>query len=304
MAESFGLAFAAARLTGLGMSQTARTSTHFHTPVSSFGVGVRQRTHLDDADDLLVLARMIEKAEVAQLHGFHVVAGDEIAHARPRLALLAARLLHLPGVLIRLRLEQPVGGPGPLRRRRRRRGLCLGFFGHGSESRVTRLRASRSGDAWLSHCDREQSGDQGVGQSPSAVGRRRGARGEPEITKRKRPREIAEPRPKSDQGRKGESKRIPPRKQVFQSANLRLHQGRSPCPVRFPSGNADAQGKRFWVCRGRPGLRLSCTGWQREPATTQLRDLNAASVEFFQAQRSCELCCAVVSKKGVPRCST
>jgi hypothetical protein len=39
MAESFGLAFAAARVTGFGMSQTARASTHFHTPVSSFGSG-------------------------------------------------------------------------------------------------------------------------------------------------------------------------------------------------------------------------------------------------------------------------
>ena len=112
MAASFGLALAAARLTGLGMSQTARTSTHFQMPVSSVGVGMGGGAHLDHADDLLVLARVIEEAEVAQLHGLHVVAGHEIAHPRPGLALLAARLLHLPRVLVGLRLEQPVGGPG------------------------------------------------------------------------------------------------------------------------------------------------------------------------------------------------
>ena len=39
MAESFGLALAAASVTGLGMSHTARTSTHYHTPVSSFWSG-------------------------------------------------------------------------------------------------------------------------------------------------------------------------------------------------------------------------------------------------------------------------
>jgi hypothetical protein len=36
---SFGLALAAASDTGLGISHTARTSTHCHTPVSSLGSG-------------------------------------------------------------------------------------------------------------------------------------------------------------------------------------------------------------------------------------------------------------------------
>ena len=67
MSASFGLALAAASVTGFGTSHTARTSTHCHSPVSSFGIGMRQRAHLDDADDLLVLARMIEEAEVAEL---------------------------------------------------------------------------------------------------------------------------------------------------------------------------------------------------------------------------------------------
>jgi len=129
------------------------------------GIGVRGCAHLDDADDLLVLARMIEKAEVAQLHRLHVVAGHEIAHARPRLALLAARLLHLPGVLLRLRLEEPIGRPGPLRGRRRRSRLCLGFLGHGSQSPPSsRLRMHGS-----AHSDRERSGDQGVGQPENAA---------------------------------------------------------------------------------------------------------------------------------------
>ena len=39
MAASLGLAFAAASVTGFGISQTARTSTHFHTPVSSLESG-------------------------------------------------------------------------------------------------------------------------------------------------------------------------------------------------------------------------------------------------------------------------
>ena len=39
MSASFGLALASARVTGLGTSQTARTSTHFQVPVSSFGSG-------------------------------------------------------------------------------------------------------------------------------------------------------------------------------------------------------------------------------------------------------------------------
>jgi hypothetical protein len=91
------------------------------------GILVRQRAHLDDADHLLVLARVVEEAAIAELHGLHVAARLEVAHARPRLALLAARFLHLPGVLVRLRLEQPVGGPGFRLRRFRR---CLGFFGH------------------------------------------------------------------------------------------------------------------------------------------------------------------------------
>src|SRR5262245_64608382 len=56
---------------------------------------------------------MIKEAEVAQLHGLHVVARHEIAHPIPRLALLAARLLHLPGMSVGLRLEQPVGRPRP-----------------------------------------------------------------------------------------------------------------------------------------------------------------------------------------------
>ena len=76
------------------------------------GIGVRQRAHLYDADHLLLVARVVEEAAVAQLHRLHVVAGDEVAHAGPRLALLAARLLHLPGMLVGLRLEQPVGRPG------------------------------------------------------------------------------------------------------------------------------------------------------------------------------------------------
>ena len=70
---------------------------------------------------------------------------------------------------------------------------------------------------------------------------------------RKRPREIVEPRPESDQGRKGESRRFPPRKQLLQSANLPCQQGYNRWRVRLLSGT---------------GLRL--------------RDLNDGSGECFR----------------------
>ena len=51
--------------------------------------------HLDDADDLLAFARVIEKSPLALFHPHQVEFGLMIAHAAPRLALVAALDLDL-----------------------------------------------------------------------------------------------------------------------------------------------------------------------------------------------------------------
>src|SRR5580704_2729917 len=52
--------------------------------------------HLDDADDLLLVAGVIEEREVAFLHRLEVLAGAEVAHAGPRLPLGALLDLIVP----------------------------------------------------------------------------------------------------------------------------------------------------------------------------------------------------------------
>src|SRR5262245_53882929 len=63
---------------------------------------------LYDADDVEPLVRVVEEAEIADLHGAHVVARRVVAYAVPFLAGLALLLEHVEGEGIRLRLEQPV----------------------------------------------------------------------------------------------------------------------------------------------------------------------------------------------------
>ena len=72
------------------------------------GIGMGQRRYLHDADDLLAFVRVIEEAEVLELHGAHVVARLIVAHAVPGLAGFPTRLQHLPGEHVRLGLEQPM----------------------------------------------------------------------------------------------------------------------------------------------------------------------------------------------------
>jgi len=65
--------------------------------------------HLDDADDLLLLAGVIEERVVALLHRLEVSARDEVAHAGPRLALGSALDLIVPGKYLGLGFQKPVG---------------------------------------------------------------------------------------------------------------------------------------------------------------------------------------------------
>ena len=106
---SFGLALAASSVTGFGTGATAFTSTHSHLPLSSLAIGMGERDHLQDADDLLALVRVIEEAQVAELHRPHVVARLVVAHAVPGLALGAARDEVVPREGIGLGFHQPIG---------------------------------------------------------------------------------------------------------------------------------------------------------------------------------------------------
>src|SRR5216684_541408 len=64
--------------------------------------------HLDDADDLLLVAGVIEKRVVAEPHRLEVLPGAVVPHAGPRLALAAALDLVVPGKRLRLGLQQPI----------------------------------------------------------------------------------------------------------------------------------------------------------------------------------------------------
>src|SRR5580700_7373972 len=61
-----------------------------------------------DADDLFLVAGVIEEKFLTLLHRLQMFARREIAHAAPRLALLAALDLVIPGKFLRLRLHQPI----------------------------------------------------------------------------------------------------------------------------------------------------------------------------------------------------
>src|SRR5579862_2904418 len=64
---------------------------------------------VDDADDLLLVAGVIEEGQVALLHLLDIAARDEVAHPAPRLALGAALELIVPGEGLGFGLQQPVG---------------------------------------------------------------------------------------------------------------------------------------------------------------------------------------------------
>jgi hypothetical protein len=107
MSLSFGSALIAASVTGFGSGSTAPVVTA--TQGSSFlAVGKSLAEDFADADDLLLVAGVIEEKFFALLHRLKMFARREIAHATPRLALLAALDLIVPGKLFRLGLHQPI----------------------------------------------------------------------------------------------------------------------------------------------------------------------------------------------------
>ena len=107
MSAKRGSALMSASVTGLGNGPTARTSTQFQRPVGSVEFGVDFRHDADHAHDALFIDGMIEEAQVANLHGPHVLLGERITDPAPFLALGASLELILPGEGARLRLEQP-----------------------------------------------------------------------------------------------------------------------------------------------------------------------------------------------------
>src|SRR6185369_2543216 len=80
-------------------------------PWLAFGcgrIGERFPGHLGDADNLFLVARVVEDKLVAFFHFAEMAARGEITHAGPCLALGSALDLVIPGILIRLGLQQPV----------------------------------------------------------------------------------------------------------------------------------------------------------------------------------------------------
>ena len=105
MSLSFGSALIAASVTGLGTGPTAFTSTA--TQPSSLRRRIREMLadHLDDADDILAFAGMIEKGAVAFLHLHQILLGGVIADAGPCRALGAGLDLLVPRPRVRVRIS-------------------------------------------------------------------------------------------------------------------------------------------------------------------------------------------------------
>src|SRR5262249_36137095 len=72
------------------------------------GIRIGFADHLDDADDLLLVAGVVEERVVAEPHRLEMRAGAKVAHSGPRLALAAALDLVVPGECLRLGFEQPI----------------------------------------------------------------------------------------------------------------------------------------------------------------------------------------------------
>src|SRR5262249_58100069 len=75
------------------------------------GIRIGFADHLDDANDLLLLAGMVEERVIAEPHRLEMLAGAKVAHPGPWLALAGALDLIVPGERIRLGLEQPIRHP-------------------------------------------------------------------------------------------------------------------------------------------------------------------------------------------------
>jgi hypothetical protein len=83
------------------------TATH-GSPLAAVGSGNDSRVTSADADNLFLVARVVEEKLVAFFHFAEMAARGEITHAGPCLALGSALDLVIPGILIRLGLQQPV----------------------------------------------------------------------------------------------------------------------------------------------------------------------------------------------------
>ena len=133
MSFSVGSALHCASVTGL--RQVAHR-LHIHQAEAAGLVGwifAVFADHLDDADDPLLVAGVIEEAEIALLHRLHVARSLPVAHAAPRLAFGAALLLHLPRKRFGFGLEQPIGHAALRVQNSAPMGLKVGFHGRTSE---------------------------------------------------------------------------------------------------------------------------------------------------------------------------
>src|SRR5271166_683206 len=72
------------------------------------GIGIGLANDFADADDLLLLAGVIEEKLLALFHFLEIAARDEIAHAAPRLTFAAALDLIVPRKFFRLGFHQPI----------------------------------------------------------------------------------------------------------------------------------------------------------------------------------------------------
>src|SRR5262249_40531385 len=75
------------------------------------GIRIGFADHLDDANDLLLLAGMVEERVIAEPHRLEMLAGAKVAHPGPWLALAGALDLIVPGERIRLGLPHPIPPP-------------------------------------------------------------------------------------------------------------------------------------------------------------------------------------------------
>ena len=94
MSLSLGSALTVVRVTGVRNIRDGREVNALPRRVLQFRMCFR--LHLDDSDDPLFVARVVEEAALAFLHLAHVGARLEIPHAVPFLAGGAFRLLLLP----------------------------------------------------------------------------------------------------------------------------------------------------------------------------------------------------------------
>ena len=109
MSFSFASDFMVASVTGFGSGLSALVFTATQGSLFAGGrVGERFTNYFADADDLFLVAGVIEKELVALLHLLEMPARCEIPHASPSLTLCATLELIVPGIFLGFSLEQPI----------------------------------------------------------------------------------------------------------------------------------------------------------------------------------------------------